>query len=315
MRFEVWDCFFFARRQVFGSFTTNVQLIKTLFFVVSRDCTIHLYWIGIVIAVIRISIDQAVCHKGVDHWKKCVDVTVYGLCKQICSAKYKYSTDLMDTSMWCVFTLYIYILYIDVFMFNVHPHNLFGICLNLMNLFWHKNMKSGGDVSDHVCQCASRSPPICCHPRQWGIPNEKEVVCLSDFYAPLPMNSGTWRLIVISFFQCNNSGSHCLLITGHTRCNNKKPHRLLKKDANKLVTTRMTAETCRKVWGSQLLKLFYLPGLLHPGSRGQFWTKLPKGGCTGQASLEVMIESATKYFLVIKMEMERPEGHEYQAGF
>lgn len=34
------------------------------FLLICRDCTIHLYWVGIVIAVIRISINQAVCHKG-----------------------------------------------------------------------------------------------------------------------------------------------------------------------------------------------------------------------------------------------------------
>lgn len=57
-------------------------------------------------------------------------------------------------------------------------------------------------------------------------------------------------------YKCNNYGSHCWLITGHTQQQHKAAPAV--EQGCQLLVTRMTAETCWKVWGSQLLNL-YLP--------------------------------------------------------
>ena len=145
---------------------------------------------------------------------KCVNVNVYGICKQICSAKYKYSNYRFHGYKYMVlYFIYIYIYidyidYIDVFMFNVHPHNLFGICLNLMNLFWHKKHEIGW-WRFWPCLSICLKEPTNLLPSTSVRDTKRKGsgsgwanidICLSDFCAPLPMNGGTWRLIVISYY-------------------------------------------------------------------------------------------------------------------
>lgn len=141
-------------------------------------------------------------------------------------------------------------------------------------------------------------------------------ICLSDFCAPLPMNSVTWRLIVISY--------HINVIILVVTVTDYRPHTLQQQKAapaveegcQLLVTTQDDGWNMLKGLGIPTAKVFLFARIIASREpRPILGHNFQKVVVQVRLHLKWWLNLRPNIFLVIEMEMERPEGHEYQAGF